>query len=43
MEAPAASDVDVDLAPEPVELSTMRDIPYIRPPVHEQTFVPRLF
>ena len=33
----------VDVAPEPVELPAMRDIPYVRPPLHEQTFVPRLF
>ncbi len=32
-----------DVAPEPVELPTMRDIPYDRPPMHEQTFVPSLF
>ena len=32
-----------DVAPEPVELPTMRDIPYVRPPMHEQTFVPQLF
>lgn len=33
----------VDVAPEPVELPTMRDIAYVRPPMHEQTFVPRRF
>jgi polyphosphate kinase len=33
----------VDVAPEPVQLPTMRDIPYVRPPMHEQTFVPRLY
>ena len=32
-----------DVAPEPVELPQMRDIPYVRPPMHEQTFVPQLF
>ncbi|MCW2768031.1 MAG: ppk2 [Nocardioides sp.] len=32
-----------DVAPEPVELPAMRDIPYVRPPMHEQTFVPQLF
>ena len=32
-----------DVAPEPVELPSMRNIPYVRPPMHEQTFVPRLF
>jgi len=28
---------------EPVELPEMRDIPYVRPPMHEQTFVPQVF
>jgi polyphosphate kinase len=32
-----------DVAPEPVELPEMRDIAYVRPPMHEQTFVPQLF
>jgi len=32
-----------DVAPEPVVLPTMKDIPYVRPPLHEQTFVPRAF
>jgi polyphosphate kinase len=32
-----------DVAPVAVELPPMRDIPYVRPPMHEQTFVPRLF
>jgi polyphosphate kinase 2 len=32
-----------DVAPEPVELPAMRDVPYVRPPIHEQTFVPRIF
>ena len=31
----------VDVAPDVVELPTMREIPYVRPPMHEQTFVPR--
>jgi polyphosphate kinase len=26
-----------------VELPAMRQIPYVRPPMHEQTFVPRLY
>jgi hypothetical protein len=26
-----------------VELPTMREIPYVRPPMHEQTFVPRIY
>ena len=33
----------VDVAPDVVELPTMREIPYVRPPMHEQTFVPRRF
>jgi polyphosphate kinase 2 len=33
----------VDVAPEPVELPQMREIPYVRPPMHEQSFVPPLF
>lgn len=33
----------VDVAPEPVELPSMRAMPYVRPPMHEQTFVPRIF
>ncbi|HEX4687583.1 MAG TPA: polyphosphate kinase 2 [Nocardioides sp.] len=33
----------IDVAPEPVELLPMRDIPYVRVPMHEQTFVPRVF
>ena len=33
----------VDVAPEVVELPTMRELPYVRPPIHEQTFVPRRF
>ncbi|KAA1429324.1 polyphosphate kinase 2 [Nocardioides antri] len=32
-----------DAAPDEVELPTMREEPYIRPPMHEQTFVPQLF
>jgi polyphosphate kinase len=32
-----------NVAPEPVELPEMRDIPYVRPPLHEQTFVPQEF
>ena len=30
-----------DMAPDVVELPDMRQIPYVRPPFHEQTFVPR--
>ena len=33
----------VDVAPEPVDLPKMREIPYVRPPMHEQTFVPQQF
>jgi polyphosphate kinase 2 len=32
-----------NVAPDPVELPAMRDIPYVRPPMHEQTFVPQVF
>ena len=32
-----------NVAPEPVELPAMREIPYVRPPMHEQSFVPPLF
>ncbi|HET8665730.1 MAG TPA: polyphosphate kinase 2 [Nocardioides sp.] len=32
-----------DVAPDVVELPAMREIPYVRPPMHEQTFVPRLY
>ena len=32
-----------DLAPAPVELPEMREERYVRPPMHEQTFVPQLF
>jgi len=33
----------VDVAPDVVELPEMRQEPYVRPPMHEQTFVPHLF
>jgi polyphosphate kinase 2 len=33
----------VDVAPEVVELPRMTEVPYVRPPMHEQTFVPRAF
>src|SRR3954469_24986369 len=33
----------VDVAPDPVELPGMKALQYARPPMHEQTFVPRLF
>jgi polyphosphate kinase len=32
-----------DLAPDEVELPQMREMPYVRPPIREQTFVPTLF
>jgi polyphosphate kinase 2 len=32
-----------NVAPEPVELPAMREIAYVRPPMHDQTFVPQLF
>jgi polyphosphate kinase 2 len=32
-----------NVAPERVELPDMRKIPYVRPPIHEQTFVPPKF
>ena len=32
-----------DVAPEPVVLPQMRPDPYLRPPMHEQTFVPQVF
>jgi polyphosphate kinase len=32
-----------DLTPPPVELPSMQEVPYVRPPMHEQTFVPQLF
>jgi polyphosphate kinase 2 len=32
-----------DVAPVAVELPTMRELPYVRPPLQEQTFVPQVF
>jgi hypothetical protein len=32
-----------DVTPEPVVLPAIKDIPYVRTPMHEQTFVPQLF
>lgn len=32
-----------DVAPDAVTLPTMKDVPYVRPPMHEQTFVPQLW
>ena len=36
-------DYDDGTVPEEVKLPTMKDVNYIRPPMHEQTFVPQLF
>jgi polyphosphate kinase 2 len=33
----------VDVAPDVVRLPDMKQMAYVRPPMHEQTFVPRLF
>lgn len=33
----------LDVAPDVVTLPAMRETPYVRPPMHEQTFVPQLF
>jgi polyphosphate kinase 2 len=32
-----------DLTPPPVELPTMQELSYVRPPMHEQTFVPQIY
>ncbi len=32
-----------DVAPDVVHIPEMKRIPYVRPPMHEQTFVPRLY
>ena len=32
-----------DLVPDPVELPEMREVPYVRPPMNEQTFVPQIW
>ena len=32
-----------DVAPDPVVLPEVRDIPYVRTPMHDQTFVPRVY
>lgn len=32
-----------DVLPEPVPLPDRQDIPYVRPPMHEQTFVPQVY
>ena len=33
----------VDVAPDVVELPVMKEMAYVRPPMHEQTFVPQRF
>ncbi|MGI9606482.1 MAG: polyphosphate kinase 2, partial [Acidimicrobiales bacterium] len=32
-----------DVVPDPVEIPEREDVPYIRPPMHDQTFVPQLY
>ena len=32
-----------DVAPDVVELPVMKQMPYVRPPMHEQTFVPQVY
>jgi polyphosphate kinase 2 len=32
-----------DVAPDVIVLPAMKQVPYVRPPMHEQTFVPQLF
>ena len=32
-----------DIVPDPVEIPEREDEPYIRPPIHDQTFVPQLY
>jgi polyphosphate kinase len=32
-----------DVMPDPVALPDRKDIPYVRPPMHEQTFVPQIY
>ncbi|MEZ5193005.1 MAG: hypothetical protein R2734_11165 [Nocardioides sp.] len=32
-----------DVAPDVIELPVMREMPYVRPPMHEQTFVPQVY
>ena len=32
-----------DMTPDPVELPVREEIPYVRPPIHEQTFVDQLY
>lgn len=32
-----------DVVPEPVEIPEREDLPYIRPPMHDQTFVPQIY
>ncbi|MFN8190515.1 MAG: polyphosphate kinase 2 [Nocardioidaceae bacterium] len=32
-----------DVAPDVIELPVMKEMPYVRPPMHEQTFVPQIY
>ncbi len=32
-----------DVVPDPVQIPEREDVPYIRPPMHDQTFVPQLY
>ena len=32
-----------DIVPDPVTIPEQEDMAYIRPPMHEQTFVPQLY
>ena len=32
-----------DVSPQPVDLPNREEMPYVRPPIHEQTFVPKLY
>ena len=32
-----------DVAPDVIELPVMKEMPYVRPPMHEQTFVPQVY
>jgi hypothetical protein len=32
-----------DVAPDVVDLPVMKEMPYVRPPMHEQTFVPQVY
>ncbi len=32
-----------DVAPDVIELPVMKEMPYVRPPMHEQTFIPQIY